>query len=235
MAGKKKSTKNIKYSAAIAAQICERLQNGDTLQNICASKTMPTMQQVYQWAAERKKFQTQFHEAITGQPKPSNHVSSFDKKIFDIVCERMAAGHSLRSVCADESLPDESTIRKWALEDDARYTQYTRARGVQADSYVDELIAISDGAGDLQQLLKELGIDDLSSEKKIDAKMLKALVRQKVERDRLKIETRKWLISKILRTRFGDKVSQEITGPNGEPLNAANNQPILNVILATED
>jgi hypothetical protein len=38
-----------------------------------------------------------------------------------------------------------------------------------------------------------------------------------VARDRLKVDTKKWILSKMLLTAYGDKIAQEITGKDGEP------------------
>lgn len=37
-------------------------------------------------------------------------------------------------------------------------------------------------------------------------------------RDRLRVDTRKWLLSKALPKIYGDKTQTEISGPNGGPL-----------------
>jgi hypothetical protein len=39
-----------------------------------------------------------------------------------------------------------------------------------------------------------------------------------VNRARLRVDTRKWLMSKIAPKRFGDKRSHELTGANGGPI-----------------
>lgn len=39
-----------------------------------------------------------------------------------------------------------------------------------------------------------------------------------VDRARLQVDSRKWLLSKLLPKRYGDKVTQEHTGPDGAPL-----------------
>jgi hypothetical protein len=38
------------------------------------------------------------------------------------------------------------------------------------------------------------------------------------QRDKLRVDTRKWLMSKFDPKRFGDKVTQEHTGPDGTPI-----------------
>jgi hypothetical protein len=40
------------------------------------------------------------------------------KAVFDRICERIAEGESLASVCRDPSLPSQSTVYRWLKESD---------------------------------------------------------------------------------------------------------------------
>jgi hypothetical protein len=40
-----------------------------------------------------------------------------------------------------------------------------------------------------------------------------------VQRDRLKVDTRKWLLAKALPKIYGDRLTAEVTGKDGAPLN----------------
>ncbi len=42
-----------------------------------------------------------------------------------------------------------------------------------------------------------------------------------VQRSRLRVDTRKWLLSKALPKMFGDKITQELTGKDGGPITTA--------------
>jgi hypothetical protein len=112
------------------------------------------------------------------------------------ICERMAHGESLRAICKSEGMPPESTVRTWAIDDREGFAaQYARAREAQMDALAEELIDIADDVG------------------KTD---------EDVQRSRLRVDTRKWLMSKIAPKRYGDKITNEITGKDGEPLVRAN-------------
>jgi hypothetical protein len=60
------------------------------------------------------------------------------------ICEKIATGQSLRSICDEEGMPDASTVTRWLADDAAFCTQYVRAREAQADFYADEIIEIAD-------------------------------------------------------------------------------------------
>lgn len=105
------------------------------------------------------------------------------------VCEQIANGKSLREICEPEGMPAPSTIVGWLVEDDALSEQYTRARERQADFYADEIIEIADQA------------------KNEDAQIA-----------RLRVDARKWKASKLAPKRYGDKVTNEHSGPDGQPI-----------------
>jgi len=133
--------------------------------------------------------------------------SSFSKKIAKEVCDRLAAGESLRQICRDERLPGHHTIRRWAIEDrEGFYAQYARAREIQAETFADEIVDISDdGTNDYMAKRDESG----------------AIVgwRENGEylaRSRLRVDTRKWIMSRILPKKYGDKApAAPETGTSG--------------------
>jgi Bacteriophage Sf6, terminase small subunit-like len=57
--------------------------------------------------------------------------SIFSPELADRLCERLADGETLRAICRDEGMPDERTVRRWALDDlEGFSTQYARAREI---------------------------------------------------------------------------------------------------------
>ena len=62
------------------------------------------------------------------------------------ICERIAAGESLRSICRDQGMPPAAMIRHWLGESEAFRAAYTRAREDRADVLADEIIEIADRA-----------------------------------------------------------------------------------------
>lgn len=121
--------------------------------------------------------------------------SKYDHDLAMEICTLMESGKSLREICQDDKYPGESTVRKWHIMDvDGFSAHYTRAREVQMDRYLDEIISIA---------------DELSSDS------------AEVNRSRLRVDTRKWVMSKIAPKRFGDKTAVEHSGPGGTPMQLA--------------
>jgi hypothetical protein len=139
---------------------------------------------------------------MTGRP------SAYSQQIADEICRRLAGGESLRAICRDEGIPDESTVRLWALDDREGFAaQYARAREVQFLAIADELLEIADdGSNDWMQRTGKgkSGGWELNGEH--------------IQRSRVRIDTRKWILSKMLRKIYGDKAEVAVTGANGGPV-----------------
>jgi hypothetical protein len=112
-----------------------------------------------------------------------------------MICEGLARGMTLREVCKAEGMPDESTVRKWALEDyEGFYPQYAKAREIGYQAMADETIDIADNAQN--DWMERNGEDDAGWQAN----------GEHIQRSRLRIDTRKWLLSKALPKVYGDKI-----------------------------
>jgi hypothetical protein len=144
---------------------------------------------------------------------PIGRPSSYTPELADLICERLADGRTLRDVCRDEDMPTESTVRTWANDDrEGFYAQYARAREIGYHAMADETLEIADdGRNDWVRRQDENG----------ETYVLNG---EHVQRSRLRVDTRKWLLSKALPKLYGDKIIQEVTGADGAPL-----VPIINL------
>lgn len=90
-----------------------------------------------------------FSDIMAGRP------SSFSQEIAEAICERLASGESLNSMCKDDNLPSITTVMNWLAKgensNDLVYKEflanYVRAREAQADVIFDECLDIIDAAG----------------------------------------------------------------------------------------
>lgn len=115
------------------------------------------------------------------------------------ICARLAEGATLRAVCKADDMPAESTVRRWALEDRGGFkSQYAGAREIGYQSMADELIEIADESG---------------GDVKTDKDGNETLNGEFAARSRLRLDTRKWLLSKALPKVYGDKLA--VTGADG--------------------
>jgi hypothetical protein len=126
---------------------------------------------------------------------PAGRPSDYTQEIADRICQQLASGMSLREVCRSDDMPAESTVRLWALEDrDGFSAQYTRAREIGYHSMADELLEIADDAAN--DWMERNGDDNEGWQ----------LNGEHVQRSRIRLDTRKWLLSKALPKVYGDKL-----------------------------
>ncbi len=125
-------------------------------------------------------------------------------EIRTTICERLAAGESLRAICRDEGMPDATSVFRW-LEEDAEFaTKYARAREVQAELLADEMVEIADDStNDFMERKRRKG-DEEVTETAFDA--------EHVQRSKLRIETRRWIAEKLLPKKYGAKQQVEHSG-----------------------
>jgi transposase len=110
--------------------------------------------------------------------------------IFVKVTDLMASGSSLSEACRKAGVPL-TTVLLWADRYEGNYEQYARAQAELIEYRRAELLRIAD----------ECEQDGVA-----------------VQKAKLRIDTRKWELSKIMPKRFGDRTSTEISGPNGGPI-----------------
>lgn len=138
--------------------------------------------------------------------------SDFSPEIANEICERLAKGESLRSITGadrDDFMPGQTTVYRWLEENEEFRKQYAHARERQADHYAEEIVDIADGRDDW---------------KPTDAEIAQAIVRDP-QRDRLRIDARKWVASKLAPKKYGDKVALTGGGEGDAPLQVIINKP----------
>ncbi len=131
--------------------------------------------------------------------------SGYSVELADLICERLVCGESLRAICRDDEMPAISSVFKWLREHPEFSEQYTRAKEEQADTLADEIVEIAD-----EQEYEKVEVDGVPLAVKFDSTA--------VARNRLRVEARKWAASKLKPKRYGERVSQEISGPDGGPI-----------------
>jgi hypothetical protein len=120
--------------------------------------------------------------------------STYDPKVADEICQRLAEGQSLLEICSADGMPAESTVRAWALDDvQGFHAKYVRAREIQAHYLADEILRISN-TPELGKKVKrtEEGTEETEGDM--------------IEHRRLKVDSRKWYLSKVLPKVYGDKL-----------------------------
>lgn len=136
---------------------------------------------------------------------PSGQTHTYSQEIADAICRELADGKSLREVCRMDGMPPESTVRLWALDDREGFAaQYARAREIGYYAMADDLLEIADD-----------GRNDWMERNGDDAPGWQ-VNGEHLQRSRLRVDTRKWMLSKVLPKVYGERLKHEGSGENGE-------------------
>ena len=129
-------------------------------------------------------------------------MAEFSQELFDTICERIADGESLRSICRDDAMPALSTAFKWLDEKPGLSDQYARACEVRQAHLFDEIIDIADTpvVGEKRKTTKD-GVEIVEGDM--------------IEHRRLQIEARKWALGRMNPKKYGDKVEMDHKSSDG--------------------
>lgn len=140
------------------------------------------------------------------KPKhPGGRPTKYTQELADEICENLALGNSLRSVCQGDNIPSVKTVFNWMRTYPEFLQQYARAKEESADAMAEELLYIADN--------QEIGTTTTTKgDGSVETKEEDMLGHR-----RLKIESRKWLMAKMKPKRYGDKLDVTTAGETINP------------------
>lgn len=106
------------------------------------------------------------------------------------ICNRISDGTLVKLACKAEGVGADQ-LRDWVNEDEQLSALYVRARSNQAHAIAEEAVAIAD--------------------ERVNSP-------EAVQRNRLRVDTRKWMASKIAPRLYSDRILQEHSGVDGAPI-----------------
>ncbi len=121
----------------------------------------------------------------------------YSKTMADEICDRIAGGESVRQICRDEHMPSAKCVYLWLLDDEKKYflEKYEKARVIQADAFHDEIFDIADdGSNDWQERELDSG------------RVIELPNHEYINRSKLRVDARKWAISRMNPRKYGDKL-----------------------------
>lgn len=132
---------------------------------------------------------------------PKSYSDKEKKDLCQTVFERVANGESVREILKDSQMPCFSTFLQWISCDEDISKQYARAMEIRAENLFDEMFEIADDAsGDYEERVTK------------DGEPISVFKPENVQRSRLRIDTRKWALSKMNAKKYGDKIEVENKG-----------------------
>lgn len=115
-------------------------------------------------------------------------------EVEERIIEGLCAGIPLTQICAADDMPEPRAVYDWLAKGDEFSSSFARARAIGFDAIAARLRETARGKG-------ESSFD--------------------VVRDKLIIETDLKLLAKWDPKRYGDRIAQEISGPDGGPVRTA--------------
>ena len=103
--------------------------------------------------------------------------TKYSEKLEDRMLEEIASGRSVISLCREEDwTPNADTWYRWMYKIDGLSDRYTRAKAISSEFHADQILAIADEADN-----------------------------QSFQVARLQIDARKWVASKLVPNKYGEK------------------------------
>jgi hypothetical protein len=141
--------------------------------------------------------------------KPTSHLTfeelaklpmKYTNAIAEAICERIADGESLRTICSDDKMPSKTSVFRWLIDNEIFRDQYARARETQADAIFDDILSIADdGRNDWME--RNFGEETRWVENG-----------EALRRSALRIDARKWMAGKLRPKKYGEKIDIEHSG-----------------------
>jgi hypothetical protein len=129
--------------------------------------------------------------------KKTGRPSSYTFEVSEEICRQMAEGKGLRQICAQEEMPSRPTVLRWIEDNPSFRDRYARARTHCMEWYQEEILRIAfDDSGDLI-----IDGDRVMSGHHV------------VQRARLKVDSLKWVMSKLAPKKYGDKPVDDTPQP----------------------
>jgi hypothetical protein len=139
---------------------------------------------------------------MTGRP------TIYTNDLAERICTELCTGRTLKDVCRDDGMPAESTVRHWAQEDRESFTaRYRLAREIGYHAMADEILDIADDAR-----------NDWVARRKANGEGEPMLDHEHVSRAKLRIDVRRWLLSKALPKIYGDRLDFKASHEVGDSL-----------------
>lgn len=126
---------------------------------------------------------------------------SFENLFDEIIEDISENGKSLRDAILNKM--STRTFYEILESDENKQKRYARACELRADKIAEDTLNIADSIGD--------DIITLDDGREVENQRV-------IQRDRLRVDTRKWLLAKLHPKKYGEKNTTELTGANGKDL-----------------
>lgn len=124
--------------------------------------------------------------------------------IDEILSAIATSPKSLETICKEiESAPHARTFWKWMEQEEELGQRYARAKAAQLEVLADQLVDLAD----TDRICEKITVKADGSRE--------VVILDQVERTKVQIDTRKWLLAKLNPKKYGERVQNEHSGPDG--------------------
>jgi len=143
-------------------------------------------------------------------PKVMGRPTRYTPELAAKVCAQVAAGVTMKTLCVPEDMPSRASVYVWLGKYPDFLDSYARAKVEAADALVEEILDIADdGRNDWMEVYDKEG-DCVGY--RVNG--------EHVQRSRLRVDTRKWVASKLNPRKYGEKVEMNHDVKEGGTLEA---------------
>jgi hypothetical protein len=139
--------------------------------------------------------------ATAVERRPAGRPSVYTDDLAADICIRIGDGQSVREIGRAGDMPDARTIFRWLAGNDIFRQQYVLACEARALRMADEINDIADdGSNDWMERFNAEG-----------QSIGWTLNGEHVQRSKLRVDTRRWLLSKLMPKKYGDRLDVNTT------------------------
>jgi hypothetical protein len=134
-----------------------------------------------------------------------SELTVYNEIVAEYILGRLSAGESLKKICKTPGYPTSHTVMQWVnypneIQRPGFQDRYLQAREVGYHLMADELVDIADDSS------KDI------KKKWVGGKEIEVIDQENIARDRLRVDTRKFILSKVLPKIYGDSIKIEHSG-----------------------
>ncbi len=160
-------------------------------------------------------------------PKPKlkmGRPSLYSPELADYICEQIAEGNSLSSICKREGMPKMTAVFSWLSKYEDFANNYARSTKDRTEALIEQAFDIArDGSNDW--------VEDNYLEGKTPGYALNG---ENIQRSKLQVDLIKWYASKMLPKKYGDKMDVTTNGKDLPTPILGAVKPIRTIIDAVE-
>lgn len=145
--------------------------------------------------SEGKKRVTTTRARDTSQ---KNKRDLFSTALFSKICSRISAGESLTAICNESTMPSRKTFYEWLAGSDELRSEYEHATTMRADFYAEQILAIADDSSEDDIFIESTDGSGNGARRVCNNEF--------VQRSKLRIDARKWYVSKLAPKKYGEKI-----------------------------